>query len=116
MPRLSKNQTGFSIVETVLVVVIVGAIAGVGWYVYHADQKTSDTYNAATENSNNVSPTFKAKKAPAAGTSTTGTSKQALQSELTSANTSNSQSSQAASSSNSALNDQSTFTANNVPQ
>jgi uncharacterized protein HemX len=115
MAKLSKEQSGFSIVETVLLLVIVAAIAGVGWYVYHAQQKTSDTFNAATENSNNVSPQFKSKKTPAP-TTTSGTSKSALQSELNTANTANSQSGQEASASSSALNDKSTFTSSQLPQ
>jgi hypothetical protein len=35
------NQAGFSAVEAVLIVIIVGLVAGIGYYVYHAKQTTN---------------------------------------------------------------------------
>ena len=47
------NQKGFSAVEGLLILVIVGALAGVGWYVFNAQKKTnvtlSNTQKAQTE-------------------------------------------------------------------
>lgn len=37
---MSKNQDGFSIVEGLLLLVIVGLIGFIGWYVWHAKQNT----------------------------------------------------------------------------
>ncbi len=44
---MKKQQSGFTIVEVVLVIVIVAAIAGVGYYVWHG-QKATPTTTAAT--------------------------------------------------------------------
>jgi len=43
----SKNQTGFTPVEWVLLLVIVGILAGTGLYVYRANSNTNDTLNLA---------------------------------------------------------------------
>jgi flagellar basal body-associated protein FliL len=50
MQKLS--QKGFSAVEGLLVLIVVLAIAGVGYFVFHAQQKSSDTLNAATTTAN----------------------------------------------------------------
>lgn len=42
MSRKILNQKGFSVVETVLLVVIAGLLAGVGWYVYDSNRETQD--------------------------------------------------------------------------
>lgn len=41
------NQKGFAAMEAVLVIVIVAILAGTGYYVYHANNKVTDTQNAA---------------------------------------------------------------------
>jgi hypothetical protein len=39
---MSKNQKGFSAIEGLLIFIIVGIIAGVGWYVWDSNKKTND--------------------------------------------------------------------------
>jgi hypothetical protein len=47
--KLIKNETGFSAVETILILVIVGVAGFVGWYVWHIKQATDkDLANTAT--------------------------------------------------------------------
>lgn len=46
MSRLRTDQKGFSMVEAVLVVVIVAAIAGVGLYVMKQKQQTNKTVSS----------------------------------------------------------------------
>lgn len=38
-----KNNKGFALVEGLLVLVIVGMLTGIGWYVWNANNKTNDT-------------------------------------------------------------------------
>lgn len=46
---MNKNQKGFSVVEILVVLVIVGLICGVGWYVWQSkSKKSSDTNNSQT--------------------------------------------------------------------
>jgi len=52
------NQTGFSIVEALLILVVVGILGFTGWYVYHAKQTSDKSYSAA---SNSTAPTYKKK-------------------------------------------------------
>ena len=66
MGKLQNNQSGFSAVEAILVLVIVVAIAGVGWFVWHSKQSADKTL---TTNSS-TTPTFK-KQTKAAATQTT---------------------------------------------
>jgi Tfp pilus assembly protein PilV len=42
---MKKNQSGFSAIEALLILVIVGIIGGTGWYVMHANKNTNDTLN-----------------------------------------------------------------------
>lgn len=42
-----KNNKGFSIVESLLIMLIVAIIGGVAWYVYRANNQTTDIYNNA---------------------------------------------------------------------
>jgi hypothetical protein len=42
---MSKNQKGFSAIEGLLIFIIVGIIAGVGWYVWDSNKKTDETLN-----------------------------------------------------------------------
>lgn len=46
---MKKNQRGFSTIETVLIVVIVGVIGGVGWFVYNSQKKTSQTLDKTAQ-------------------------------------------------------------------
>lgn len=68
--KLSSDRRGFAAVETLLVVVIIGLIGFVGWYVYHAMKNTNSAYKAATTTSNSASPKFSSKKAKKATAST----------------------------------------------
>ena len=71
MGKLKNNQKGFGGVETLLIVVIIGLIGFVGWYVYHAMKNTNSAYKAATTTSNTASPKFSSKKAKKSTTTTT---------------------------------------------
>lgn len=51
MGKVSKNQSGYSTVEVILLAVIVLLIGFIGWYVYNASNNAYDTYNS-TPNSN----------------------------------------------------------------
>jgi cytoskeletal protein RodZ len=44
---MKKNQSGFSAIEALLILVIVGIIGGTGWYVIQANKNTNDTLNNA---------------------------------------------------------------------
>lgn len=44
-----KNQKGFGAVETILVLVIVGLIGGVGWYVWDAKKESDKSLNQASQ-------------------------------------------------------------------
>jgi predicted negative regulator of RcsB-dependent stress response len=48
---MSKNQKGFSAIEGLLIFIIVGIIAGVGWYVWDSNKKTNDILNSADKSS-----------------------------------------------------------------
>ncbi|HSX30505.1 MAG TPA: hypothetical protein VLE99_01165 [Candidatus Saccharimonadales bacterium] len=56
----NTDQTGFSIVEALLILVVVGILGFTGWYVYHAKQASDKTYSA-TSNSETSSTTKQAK-------------------------------------------------------
>lgn len=70
---MNADQKGFSAVEAVLVIVIVGAIGFVGWYVYHSLRTTNNAYNAATKTSNSATPQFHTKKTDNGLATLTGT-------------------------------------------
>jgi len=53
MNKLKKNEWGFSAIEAVLLLVVVIALVGVGYYVYRAKKNTTATYNAAANTSTN---------------------------------------------------------------
>jgi Tfp pilus assembly protein PilV len=44
---MKKNQSGFSAIEALLILVIVGIIGGTGWYVLQANKNTNNTLNNA---------------------------------------------------------------------
>jgi Tfp pilus assembly protein PilV len=46
--RLKKLQAGFSVIETLLLIIIVGMLGGVGWYVWHANSQANKNLNAAS--------------------------------------------------------------------
>lgn len=48
MVRLQNNQRGFSAVEAILLLVILGLVGFVGWYVYDSGQKTSEDTKSST--------------------------------------------------------------------
>lgn len=45
---MNKNQKGFSVVEGLLIIVIAGLVAGVGWYVWQARKDNTTTANTQT--------------------------------------------------------------------
>src|SRR5437870_2879047 len=49
-----KNQKGFSLVESLLLLVLVGLIGFVGWYVWNTHNKTADTLNNADQANSSV--------------------------------------------------------------
>ncbi len=63
MIKLNKNELGFGAIEALLITIIVVAIGGVGWYVWHAKKSTIATYNSVGNNSN--SPAIPTKKSAA---------------------------------------------------
>lgn len=71
-PLPHKDQNGFSAIEAVLVVVIVVAIAGVGWFVWHSKQTADKTLTA----SSSTEPTFKRRPKSSSTSATTQSTKQ----------------------------------------
>jgi hypothetical protein len=45
--NVRKNQTGFSLVEGLLVIIALAIVGGVGYYVYHTQQETNKTAESA---------------------------------------------------------------------
>jgi Tfp pilus assembly protein PilV len=110
MRSLSKNQRGFSIVETTLLVVVVVAIGVVGWYVYsHRNKTVATTPASSTSTTTDTTATSPTTKPLASGTSNSD-----LQSDLSNVTNSSNQSNSDLTTTNNGLNDQSTFTS--VPQ
>lgn len=58
MKSINRNQSGFSTIEIILIIVIVGAIGLIGWFVYHTKQNSDKTLNQATSTSQNAGPHF----------------------------------------------------------
>jgi prepilin-type N-terminal cleavage/methylation domain-containing protein len=56
---MRKNQRGYSAIETILVLVIVGLIAFIAWYVFHTKSDTDTTLDTAA--SQNIAPQQKSK-------------------------------------------------------
>lgn len=65
MPHKPINQKGFAAIEAVLIVIILAIIGGTGYYVYQANNKSTDTQNAAQTNANSATPHKKSAKADA---------------------------------------------------
>jgi hypothetical protein len=68
--KFQENFDGFSAVEALLILVIVGILCGTGWYVYSSNKKTDDLLSSA-DNTKILSPSKAKEKA------TTTTPKQA---------------------------------------
>ena len=108
MIRVQSEQSGFSAVEAVLVVVIVGVIGFIGWYVFAAQNKTSQIL------SGNGAQQVAQSSGGASGNTPGASDNAALQSQLNSITSSSGQSNQDLTGATNAINDKSTFTA--VPQ
>jgi hypothetical protein len=48
---MKKLQEGFSAVEGLLIVIIVGMLGGVGWYVWHSQKQVDKTYSQTANSS-----------------------------------------------------------------
>lgn len=46
---MKHNQKGFAVIETLLILIIIGALCGVGWYVYQAQNKQSQKDNPVSQ-------------------------------------------------------------------
>jgi hypothetical protein len=55
---MNKQQSGFAVVESLLILVIVAIIGGTGWFVWHSKQQTDKTLSE-TGNSQSVNPSKK---------------------------------------------------------
>jgi Tfp pilus assembly protein PilE len=57
MNKLSKNESGFSVVELLLALILLVVIGGVGYMVYHNDHNTNKTNNTAVKTASSPSST-----------------------------------------------------------
>jgi type II secretory pathway pseudopilin PulG len=64
---MKKTQRGFSAVEALLLVIIIGMLVGVGWYVWHSQKQVDKTYSQIANSS--VVPKSKSSTKPAASNS-----------------------------------------------
>ena len=62
MSKLKKNENGFSVVESLLILIIVGLIGFVGWYVWHsrAINASGSTTSTKTSSTSDTSAPYKA--------------------------------------------------------
>jgi type II secretory pathway pseudopilin PulG len=51
---MKKQENGFSAVEALLIVIIVGMLAGVGWYVWHANSQANSVLDKADVTAQNA--------------------------------------------------------------
>lgn len=70
MTKTNYSQQGFAFIETVLVLVILAIVGGTGYYIYNANNKTTDTYDAASNSAATVVGKNKAATKPASLTAT----------------------------------------------
>ena len=69
---MRQKQNGFSPLEAVLILVILGIVGFVGWYVFHAKNSVQNTYDNATQASNGSATKTPVKKTqPGAATAKT---------------------------------------------
>lgn len=50
--KILKNQKGFGVIETLLVLVIIGMIGGTAYYVYNSNKQEPQVSNSSTQNQN----------------------------------------------------------------
>jgi type II secretory pathway pseudopilin PulG len=55
--KMKKSQDGFSAVEGLLIIIIIGILGGVGWYVWNSQKQVDKTYSQTANSS--VSPKTK---------------------------------------------------------
>jgi hypothetical protein len=65
---MKKNQKGFSALEGLLIVVIVGMLGGVGWYVWHSQQQVDKTYFQTSNSSVRPRPKISSTTSPQSST------------------------------------------------
>lgn len=114
MTKIKLQQVGFSVVESVLIVVIVAMIGFVGWYVFNAQKKTNTVLNTVTTPTNTSSQAATTSKSATTSNSPGASDNAALEANLNSITSSSAQSNQDLNSATIAINDKSTFTS--VPQ
>lgn len=62
MKNLYENQSGFSVIEALLILMVVGILGFTGWYVYHTKNTTNKDYSASATS---TVPTYAQKAASA---------------------------------------------------
>lgn len=67
MSQKNINQKGFAALEAILVIVILAIVGGTAYYVYHANNKSTDTQNAAHTSVESAQSATATKSASAAG-------------------------------------------------
>jgi uncharacterized protein HemX len=110
MSSVKQDESGFSPVESLLVIVIVAILGFVGWYVYHAQQTANKSLNATASS---TTPHF-AKDTKTAVATGSDTSNANLQSDLGGVSSANGNANKDMSTTNNSLSDKSTLTS--VPQ
>lgn len=62
-----SDQSGFTVIEGLLILLVLAIVGGTGYYVYQANDKATESQNAAQTNVNSATPPNKedAKKAKA---------------------------------------------------
>jgi hypothetical protein len=60
---MKNNQKGFSAVEGTLILVIIGLVGFVGWFVYDANKKVDDSLNTANQSNSQTTATKKSSTA-----------------------------------------------------
>lgn len=56
MSLKSVNQKGFTVIEGLLILLILAIVGGTGYYVYQANNKVTESQNAAQTNANTATP------------------------------------------------------------
>jgi uncharacterized protein (UPF0333 family) len=76
--NMHKNQKGFAHIESLLLLIIVVIITGIGWYVWHAQSQANKSLADADNASNSIISSKKKKQSSSNGTSSTQASPTAL--------------------------------------